>query len=93
MENSSHKRLLFVPWSFTPYGFLPVAYMCSLHTDTGILAEQELGPELFSHAANIFKIGKKKKKTKKKKKEEEKRKDEKRKQAECLFQIGLEQEK
>lgn len=48
--------------------------MCSLHTDTGILAEQELGPELFSHAANIFKIGKKKKKTKKKKKKKKKEK-------------------
>lgn len=84
MGDSSPTRPLFVPRSFTPHGLLPVAHPRSPHTDDRILAEQEPGPGLFSHAVNIFKI--------EKQKEKKKRKEEKRKQTKCLFQIGLEQE-
>lgn len=58
---------------------LLVPYPWNPHRDDRILAEQEPVPELFSHAANIFKV---------KKKEREKEKN--RKQTKFLFQIGLE---
>jgi len=72
MGNSSlTSKATLVARSFTHDGFLLVAYPCSPHTDGGILEEKEPGPELFSHAVNIFKIAGEKKKRKKKRRKKE----------------------